>query len=104
MKKVIAGRMYDTDTAEVIGSASFSHEGDCHHWTETLYKTKNGRYFVFGTGGAMSQYRIEVDFHTWSPGSDIWILDSEKEAYDWAELHLDVETLEAQFSHLLEEG
>ena len=56
MKKVINGALYDTSTAKLLGEDSYSNPGDFQHWVETLYRTKSGKYFLHGKGGAMTKY------------------------------------------------
>ena len=51
MKKVINGALYDTKTAKLLGEDSYSNPGDFHYWTEQLYRTKSGKYFLHGTDG-----------------------------------------------------
>lgn len=89
MKKVIRGRVYDTETAQEIGSTYGGGENSCdfHYWRETLYKKKTGEYFLHCFGGAMSQYGV---WHGNSGGSGEQI---KPLAYDdakkWAEEALD---------------
>ena len=60
MKKVINGKRYDTDTATLMGSDSFSNSRDFRHWIEELYRKNNGEYFLYGKGGAMTKYAKAV--------------------------------------------
>jgi len=43
MKKVVVGKLYDTETARVI--AKNPHYSDCDFCEETLYRKRNGEYF-----------------------------------------------------------
>jgi len=61
MIRVIDGLRYDTETAEEIcditpqGSRSMSRSD--FRWEDTrLYRTRKGRFFVAGEGGALSQW------------------------------------------------
>ena len=65
--------VYDTETAEVMGSHAYSYYGDPAGYEETLYRTKRGLYFVCGRGGSESPY---------AEGEDIRPL-TEKEARAW---------------------
>lgn len=97
MKKVIRGRVYDTETAQEIGSTSGGGENsrDFHYWEETLYKKKTGEYFLHCFGGAMSQYGV---WHGNSGGSGEHIKPlSYEEAKDWAEDALDGDDYIAEF-------
>ena len=59
MKKIIDNKVYDTNTATLIGSkdngispASFAY---CR---ESLYRKRTGEYFKHGEGGANSKYAV----------------------------------------------
>ena len=88
MKKVINGALYDTETAKPLGEDSCSNPGDFQYWVETLYRTKSGKYFLHGKGGAMTKYAVSVGLNEWSSGEKIIPLDLES-AQKWAEEHLD---------------
>lgn len=54
-KKIINGRMYNTDTTEVLGSWDNGYpRGDFSFEEQTLHKKKTGEYFVYASGGAQS--------------------------------------------------
>ena len=54
-KKIINGRMYNTDTTEVLGSWDNGYpRGDFSFEEQTLHKKKTGEYFVYAYGGAQS--------------------------------------------------
>lgn len=88
MKKVISGALYDTETAKLLGEDSYSTPRDFAHWRETLYRTKSGKYFLHGEGGAMTKYAVSVGQNEWSGGEKIIPLDLDS-AQKWAEEHLD---------------
>lgn len=88
MKKVIDGALYDTETAKLLGEDSYSSPRDFRHWKEELYRTKSGKYFLHGKGGAMTKYAVSVGLNEWSGGEKIIPLDLES-AQAWAEEHLD---------------
>lgn len=88
MKKVIDGALYDTETAKLLGEDSYSSPRDFRHWVEELYRTKSGKYFLHGKGGAMTKYAVSVGLNEWSGGEKIIPLDLEA-AQAWAEEHLD---------------
>lgn len=87
MKKIINKKMYNTESAECVGSDSFSNQRDFHYWSEELYRKSSGEFFLYGEGGPLSSYRKEVDMNEWSGGWDI-IPMTDEEARDWAEGHL----------------
>ena len=96
MKKVINGTLCDTDTAKKLGEDSYSNPGDFQYWVETLYRTKSGKYFLHGEGGAMTKYAVCVAQNEWSSGEKIIPLDLES-AQKWAEEHLDGDDYLAAF-------
>ena len=91
MKKVIRGRLYDTDTAKMIGNDSYSDSGDLDYWNETLYRKKTGEFFLDGEGGPRSKYAVCIGQNQWSGGEKIIPL-AYDEANEWTEEHLDADT------------
>ncbi|HIZ19335.1 MAG TPA: hypothetical protein H9674_00550 [Firmicutes bacterium] len=59
MKKTIRKRVYDTETAERLAAYNVSYFGDPAGYSETLYKTEDGHYFLHGQGGEGSPYAKE---------------------------------------------
>ena len=59
MKKIIANVEYDTDSAELIHKYTFGEIGDSRGYEERLYKTEQGKYFIYANGGADSPYPEE---------------------------------------------
>ena len=59
MKKVICKVEYDTDTAELIQKKVFGVYGDPKGYEESLYKTPDGKFFLYVNGGAESPYAEE---------------------------------------------
>ena len=53
--------VYDTKTATEIGTRSFGEYGDPAGYEETLYRTRQGLYFVAGKGGDQSPYAAGED-------------------------------------------
>ena len=84
MIKVIDGLRYNTETAEEIGSWSNGYySSDFHHYNETIYRTKNGNYFIYGEGGALSKW--SESFGNSRGGSSGIVALSIKEALEWFE-------------------
>ena len=54
MKKIICKVEYDTDTAEEIAKYTSGEVGDADGYEETLYKTPDGKLFLYVNGGADS--------------------------------------------------
>jgi hypothetical protein len=103
MKKVINGSLYNTDTANCIGSWSNNLPYNDFGWCEeSLYRTKSGKYFLHGEGGAMSIYCVHSGNST-SGGEMIKPL-SLPEASQWAEECLSGEEYIAEFHAVGEDG
>lgn len=88
MKKIINGRLYDTDTAKPIGAdGSNGSHSDFNYWEETLYKKRTGEYFLHGYGGPRSRYSKCFGDNSWGWGEAIIPLSYAK-AREWAEEHM----------------
>ena len=59
MKKVIAKVEYDTETAEVVKRKTSGGYGDPTGYEEILYKTPDGKFFLYTNGGPESPYTEE---------------------------------------------
>ncbi len=91
MKKIINGKLYDTDTAKEIGTYyNGCGAGDFNYMYEALYRKKTGEFFLYGSGGAMTQYSISCGNNCWS-GSETIIPYTEEEAKEWAEEHINAD-------------
>ena len=104
MKKVIAGKVYDTATAQRL--AYWENMADTryfHQYSETLYRKKTGEYFLHGEGGPLTQYAQTVGTNSWSGGERIMPM-TYSEAQKWAEDHLDGDEYEAIFGEVSEDG
>lgn len=102
MKKIINGKRYDTETAQLIGSASYSNRSDFRFWSEELYRKKTGEFFLYGEGGPASKYGRKIEQNTWAGGEQIIPL-TLKEAQEWGEKYLDADEYEEVFGRI-EEG
>ena len=60
MKKIISKVEYDTDTAELIAKNTVGEFGDEDGFEESLYMTKDGKYFLYTNGGEKSKYPKEA--------------------------------------------
>lgn len=87
MKQVIDGKLYNTETAEEVGHYDNALGcGDFRYIRESLYKTKRGRFFLAGEGGAMTKYSQGCGNNVRCEGSGIFPLGIE-EAKEWMEAH-----------------
>ena len=92
MKKIIKGSVFDTTTAKYLGGYSYLNKpGGFAYYSEDLYKTRSGKYFIHGTGGPASQYSEQVAQNEWESGETIFAVSMER-AKDWAEENLDGDT------------
>lgn len=81
MRKIINGKMYNTDTAEEICHFSSGQYGDFGYIRETLYKKKTGEFFLESYGGNLTSYQGETVIEPITEG----------EAKDFVERNGDVE-------------
>ena len=104
MTKVIRGRVYDTSTAQEIGSTYGGGEdrADFHFWEETLYRKRTGEYFLYCFGGGLSKYGVWHG-NTGGSGEHIKPLSYEN-AKSWAEKALDGDKYVAEFGDPEENG
>lgn len=102
MKKIINGKMYDTEKANQIGyhdnGLSYS---DFSYVCETLYKKRTGEYFLHGDGGAMSKYAVHSGDNSWGGGEKIIPMEYES-ARKWAEGNLTADEYQAEFGEVTE--
>lgn len=102
MKKVINGKMYNTETAKAVGYYDNNlPRNDLGYCEETLYKKKTGEFFLYGIGGPASKYSKPVIDLNWS-GSESIIPLSNEEAKKWAETNLDTNKYEKIFGEVEE--
>lgn len=103
MKKIINGRVYDTEKAKELGTyANYGSWRDFSHLEETLYRKKTGEYFLFGEGGPMTRYAEAEGQNGWSGGKRIMPMTYD-EARGWAEKHLDADDYEKIFGEIVED-
>ena len=97
MKKIIKGKVYDTNTARLRGDYySPGSYRDFSHYEEHLYQKKTGEFFLHGEGGPMTKYAETVGMNEWSGGERIIPLDYNA-AREWAEEHLEADEYEEIF-------
>ena len=104
MKKIINGSKYDTDTAKLLGRwTNGANYGDFSFCSEALYRTRSGKYFIFGSGGAMSKYSKSCGNNEWCGGSNFEPV-TRQAAMEWAEEHLDGDEYEDIFGEVSEDA
>ena len=95
MKKIINGKVYDTETARELGRDGGEY-GTYQEWHETLYQKRTGEYFLHGEGGPATKYAVSAGLNQWSGGSKIVPLDVAA-AKAWVEEHMDADDYERLF-------
>ena len=73
MKKVICKVEYDTEASELVQKKVFSVFGDPAGYEESLYKTADGKFFLYGFGGPDSPYKEETIKRMASKNVDAWM-------------------------------
>lgn len=96
MKKIINGKLYDTNTAKELGMGGASCSArDFRYYVETLYRKRTGEFFLHGKGGPASKYADRVgDMMT--GGEKIIPIDL-KQAMAWVEENLRAEEYQEIF-------
>lgn len=74
MRKVIDGKVYDTAFATVDKKFTYGIPGDPHGFEETLYKTCDGKFFIYTYGGENSKYPTEDIFPIERENVKSWML------------------------------
>lgn len=101
MNKIINGKKYNTETAKELGcwDNGFPHN-DFSYCQETLYLKKTGEYFLYGEGGALTQYSEK----TWNGSTSGEVITplTENEAKKWSEEHLTADEYEMVFGEVEE--
>lgn len=99
MKKIIDGRIYDTETAKLVGepwSPAGLGPGDSDWCEETLYRKRTGEFFLRGEGGPRTRYAMPYGQSGWTGGERIMPMTYDQ-ARQWAEDHLDADEYVAVF-------
>lgn len=73
MKKVICKVEYDTATAELVKKNTFGAFGDPAGYEESLYKTADGKFFLYVNGGEESPYKEENIKRMSAAKADEWL-------------------------------
>ena len=95
MKRVKSGKVYDTETATMIGSKEMGLHTDSIYGLEELYKTKNGAWFIYALGKGISYF--STDNADQKDVERIVVMD-ECDALAWCELSgIDADLIAAHF-------
>lgn len=88
IKKIINGKMYNTETATLIYRYCENPYGDLDYLEEELYEKKTGEYFLAGHGGPLTKYVTSRGNNRYGGSSRITPLTID-EARDWLAEHAD---------------
>ena len=103
MKKLINGKRYDTDTADIIGWVAKGSADDFTRTVETLFRKRSGEYFLNGFGGNESKYAVRLKgSNIWTSGDHIIPLTTDAAA-EWAKENLSADEYEKAFGTSAEE-
>ena len=73
MKKVICKVEYDTEASELLAKKTEGAFGDPAGYEECLFKTPDGKFFLYGNGGAESVYAEETIKRMSAAKADEWV-------------------------------
>lgn len=72
IRRVIEGKVYDTDTAQHVMHVSSPNHGGSSTWENTdLYRTSKGRWFLAGEGGGSTRWRRQQGSNAYVDGEGI---------------------------------
>jgi len=104
MIRIIDGKRYNTNTAELVGSESSGYTNDFNHFAEDLYKTKKGAWFMEFAGGPLSPYGKTGEEAGTSVGSTGIRVLTCHEARGWLECNEYTNELEKHFNVEIEDA
>lgn len=103
MKRIINGKTYNTQTAtEIAHYSNGLGGGDFRNFSESLYVTQQGAYFLAGEGGPMTRYARSCGNMT--SGSEGIEHVSKREALLWCEEYDFTGEIEEYFSDMIEDA
>lgn len=59
MQRIICGKVYDTESSQIVKKITEGFYGDSAGYEETLFVTNEGYYFLYVNGGIDSKYPKE---------------------------------------------
>ena len=75
MKRIIEGKIYNTETAECLCNVGNNLvSSDFRHDHSKLFVTKKGAFFVAGGGGPLSRWSVSVGNNGTSGSSGIYLV------------------------------
>lgn len=105
MKKVVNGKVYNTETAALIGSLNRAGPSDFQFERTGLYRTTKGQFFLAGQGGAMSRWSRQAPYDNGSiAGWGVLPLDPTDALEFASKIDVDAELIAAHFGDLVTEA
>lgn len=101
--RIINGKRYNTDTAQLIASYDNGMQGDFSWYHEALYRTPRGNWFIVGKGGGMSPYNKRCGNNCWTGATEL-IPVQENWVRQWLEQHRHDAALEEHFGSSIEDA
>ena len=102
MEKIINNKKYSTDESKSEWVASWDNgyfTSDFKHYSEELYRTHKGAWFLHKDGGPMSVMAVSVGSNG-TGGSSTLVALTEDEAKGWLTEHQRIDTLEEMFGEV----
>lgn len=88
MKKIINNKLYNTESAKLVGEFQSTFAvNDFHYYEEELYLKKTGEFFLYGHGNGLSPYAKRY-IDGMGQGEKIIPL-TDQQARKWAEENMD---------------
>lgn len=104
MKRIINGKMYNTETAELIHSWDNGRYGnDFKARSKELYQTKKGAWFLRHDGGAMTDMAVSVGSNSTGGSCSIEVISAE-DTFQFLCSHEGTEIAEKYFPKMIEEA
>ncbi len=76
MKKIICKKEYNTETSTIVKKVTSGSFGDAAGYEETLYKTEDGKFFLYVNGGEESKYAKEDIKRMSEKAAEAWIAEN----------------------------
>lgn len=91
MKKIIERKMYNTETAKLIGTYDSSKSPNAEEGVyEELYRKENGEFFIYGKGNESSALGVP-NVEGYCPNGEYCHVLDEDSAKDWIMWYLDAD-------------
>lgn len=103
MRRIVDGKAYDTETAELLAEFRYGYPGEDDHYQESLYRTAGNGFFLACNGAEDSPYALLLREDIARPGADIVPL-TDAEVLRWLEDYEYTEVIERVFGTLPEAG